>query len=354
MKRWQLAPALIEAGPLRLRRRHPPLVPFALQPALSGTRHSLQSRRADRISWYQDGPAPTRGSPPMLLMHGIGAAASAYDVRPLYEHYRHTRRVYAVEFPGYGFSARQDRRYTPRLMTDAVHEVLEQIRREYGYAPVDALALSLSCEFLARAATENSAAFRSVALASPTGLSGSQLREGRAGSTMGTRWTSTILMGSRWQRPLYDFITRPMCLRLSLRRVFGSRRIDPGLLEYDWLVGRQAGAQFAPMSYLSGCLYSGDSGRLYRGLKKPVWLVHGTRGAYARYAGLARLADRRNWTVQTLPTGAMPWFEMPEEFIRRYDAWLEGVCQTAFPNVALGRTDGRAESPVHLARTDAA
>ena len=100
----------------------------------------------------------------MLLIHSINAAGSAYEVRPLYEHYRNSRTVYALDLPGYGFSERDDRDYTPRLMTDAIHSMVAEIQRLHGDAPIDVLALSLSGEFLARAAFEAPAAFRSLAL----------------------------------------------------------------------------------------------------------------------------------------------------------------------------------------------
>ena len=103
-------------------------------------------------------------------MHSVNAAASAAEVRPLHEHYRATRTVFSVDLPGYGFSERSDRVYTPRLMTDALHATVAEIRARCGEAPVDALACSLSCEFLARAAVEAPAAYRSIALVSPTGF----------------------------------------------------------------------------------------------------------------------------------------------------------------------------------------
>lgn len=72
--------------------------------------------------------------------------------------------------------------YTPRLMTDALHAVLAQIQARCGAGPVDALALSLSAEFLARAAAENPAGFGRLALVSPTGFSGRRAWHGPAGS----------------------------------------------------------------------------------------------------------------------------------------------------------------------------
>ena len=75
-------------------------------------------------------------------------------MRPIYEHYRQSRPVYALDLPGFGFSERTDRPYLPRLMTDAVHAMTDAIRRTHDGVPVDVMAVSLSSEYAARAAHE--------------------------------------------------------------------------------------------------------------------------------------------------------------------------------------------------------
>ena len=60
---------------------------------------------------------------------------------------------------------------------------------------------------------------------------------------------------------------------------------------------------------------------MYRSLTQPVWVIHGVRGDFVVYRGLAALAGNSNWTVEVLPTGALPHFEMPAEFVARYDRW---------------------------------
>jgi pimeloyl-ACP methyl ester carboxylesterase len=160
-----------------------------LPAAVSGERYEFASP-AGRLSAYVAGQGP-----PLLLIHSINASASAAEMRPLHEHYRATRTVFSVDLPGYGFSDRSDRNYTPRLMTDAVHAVTEQIRARCGPAPVDALALSLSCEYLARAAAEAPDAYRSVALVSPTGFRGLRPWRGPSGSTRGKPWLYKTLRG---------------------------------------------------------------------------------------------------------------------------------------------------------------
>lgn len=139
----------------------PPTLPRALDADLHET-----TGRSGRLAYYVGGDGP-----PLLLVHSINAAASAYEVKPVYDRMRTFRRVYSVELPGYGHSDRSGRRYDIRLFTDAVHDMLDLIERETGAQPVDALALSLSSEFLARAAVEKPERLRTLAFVTPTGFS---------------------------------------------------------------------------------------------------------------------------------------------------------------------------------------
>jgi pimeloyl-ACP methyl ester carboxylesterase len=294
-------------------------------PALQATRRELETRATGRVSWYQDGPASAPGATPLLLVHSINAAGSAYEVKPLFEHYRETRPVYALDLPGFGLSARDDRKYDPRLMTAAIDAVVAVIGREHGGIPVDALALSLSSEFLARSALGSPAAYRSLAFVSPTGFDSAKLREGAPGSTLGRPGMRALFTQPAWRRGLFELLTRRGVIRYFLRRSWGADNIDPGMLDYDYAITRAAGAEYAPLQFLSGYLFSGDSGHVYRALSQPVWAVHGVRGDFHRYPGLAQMAARTNWTIEVFPTGALPHFELPAEFVQRYDAWSRGL-----------------------------
>jgi pimeloyl-ACP methyl ester carboxylesterase len=295
----------------------------SLEPALAGTRCELQSAQAGRISWYYAGPVrSTRATVPLLLVHSVNAAASAYEVKPLYDRYGQLRPVYALDLPGFGFSERSDRRYTPRLMTDAIHALLGEIRREHGPVPVDAIALSLSSEFLARAASEAPSHYRTVALVSPTGFNRDALREGPAGSTVGKGGLPAVLRRLGLGRRVFSLLTRRRVIGYFLRRTWGSANYDRGLLDYDYVTTRPAGAEFAPLQFIGGMLFSGDSGTVYRSLLQPVWAIHGVRGDFTDYRALPLVASRSNWTVDVLPTGAMPQLEMPLEFMQHYDGWI--------------------------------
>ncbi len=280
------------------------------------------------MSWYQDAPpVPLAAARPLVLVHSVNAAGSAYEVKPLYDHYRRTRPVYALDLPGFGLSDRSRRPYTPRLMTDALLALVAEVRRLHGGARVDAIALSLASEFLARAAVEAPPAFRSLGFVSPTGFNRLPLRAGPPGSDLGLPRLHAVMASPSLGRWLFHNLTRRPVIAYFLRRTWGSRNIDGGLLDYDFLVTRPAGAEHAPLRFLTGFLFSGDSGTLYRSLSQPVWVVHGTRGDFVNYRGLREFAGNRQWTVEVLPTGALPHFEMLAEFLERYEAWCLRVAE---------------------------
>jgi pimeloyl-ACP methyl ester carboxylesterase len=300
-------------------------------PALAGTRHEITPPGVGLVSWYQDAPPdppasnPAASAPPLVLVHSVNAAASAYEVKPLYDHYRRTRPVYALDLPGFGLSDRSRRPYTPRLMTDAILALVAEVRRVHGDVSVDAIALSLSTEFLARAAVESAATFRTLGLVSPTGFTRLRLREGPAGSDLGLPRLHAVMARPSIGRWLFHNLTRRSVIAYFLRRTWGSRNIDLGLLDYDFLLTRPEGAEHAPLRFLTGFLFSGDSGTLYRSLTQPVWVVHGTRGDFVKYPGLREFSGNPRWTIEVLPTGALPHFEMLTEFLQLYEAWCQRV-----------------------------
>jgi pimeloyl-ACP methyl ester carboxylesterase len=66
--------------------------------------------------------------------------------------FRGQRPVYAIDLPGFGFSERTDRVYYPELYADTLIEWIESYLPGSAQ-PVDLIALSLSCEFAAIAAS---------------------------------------------------------------------------------------------------------------------------------------------------------------------------------------------------------
>jgi hypothetical protein len=287
--------------------------------AVVGEREFIDDPRCGRMCLHVAGDGP-----PVLLVHSVNAAASAAEVRPLHDHLRTSRRVYSIDLPGYGASLRSDRPYTPRLMTDALHAAVAHIQARCGPAPVDALAVSLACEFLARAAAETPAAFGRIALVSPTGFAGRNPPRGPPGSTRHLPWLYSTLRGpgGRWGGPLFRALTRPGVIRYFLRRTWGGPAIDEEMWRYAVWTTRQPGAEFAPLCFLAASMFSADIGNIYEQLTQPVWVSHGVRGDFTDYRGLHTVSGRPNWSVDVFQTGAMPYFEVPAPFNATLDRFL--------------------------------
>lgn len=299
----------------------PPRTAPALPPAVPGELVFVDDPRTGKVAFYAAGPASGEAAP-ALLVHSVNAAASAYEVRPVFEHLAATRPTYALDLPGFGHSDRSDRAYSPRLMTDAVLVALDEVRRRHPGATVDVLGLSLGCEFVARAASEVPEVFRSVALVSPTGLDGRGRRVGAPGTTRAVPGLHAVLSFSLWDDALFGALTRPGTIRYFLERTWGGKDIDEGLWAYDVLTTQQPGAKHAPLRFVSAQLFSADATRLYESLAMPVWVAHGVRGDFTDYRGVPAMSERGNWRVRVFETGALPFFEMREPFLTAYDAFL--------------------------------
>jgi pimeloyl-ACP methyl ester carboxylesterase len=288
---------------------------------VSGQRHEIGSP-VGRLTYYAAGPDAQSEAPPLLLIHSINAAGSAYEIKPLYEYYRQSRTVYALELPGFGHSERGKREYSVRVMTDAILLCVREIQNVHGRGPIDALAVSLSSEFLARAVTETPLKFRTAALVSPTGFrSRDKITKWRDG-TRGMPVLHAIFEVPLWSEAFFRLLSTRASIRYFLRKTWGSPDIDEGLAEYDYLTTHQPGAQHAPYYFVSGFLFSQDILRIYQSLTLPVWMSHGVRGDFVDYSNKTVVEGRANWTIEVFQTGAMPHFEAREGFIRSYDAFL--------------------------------
>ncbi len=284
---------------------------------LNAERRDL-SGRAGRVALWRAG----RGAP-VLLLHSINAAASAYEVRPAFEAIARSRRAYAPDLPGFGFSERGDRRYDVALYVAAVEDALDAIAEECGDVPVDVFALSLSSEFAARVAAGRPARIRTLTLVTPTGLDrrSASLRA-PPGTDREVPGVHRVLSQRLWSQALFDVLTSRPSVRYFLQRTWGSKSIDEGLWNYSWTTARQPGARFAPLVFLSGRLFSKDIRDVYERLAMPVWVPHATRGDFRDFSGADWTASRRNWRLQPFDSGALPHFEHPAAFEASFRAFL--------------------------------
>lgn len=282
----------------------------ALRPALSGERRFLDLPGSLRVAYYAD---PRGAGRPLILTSSVNAAASAYEMKPLWDAYAGTRPLYALEWPGFGSSGRPDVRYTPELMAEALTALVARIGTD-----VDVVALSLGSEFAARAALAEPR-IRSLVLISPSGLG--QPRGG-------TQEASAEDGGERLYRrlravgtPLYALLRTRPSIELFLDRSFRGP-VDLGLVEYSLETTRQPGAKNAPLSFISGVLFTPDAYRdLYSRLTVPVLVLY-DRDGFVSFDRLGQFAARPGVsTVRIEGTDGLPHFERLPEVRSALDAF---------------------------------
>lgn len=258
--------------------------------ALEGEVFSLRSR-AGTVAYYVHGVARRNAplgaaKPPLLFIHSVNAAASSHEMKPLYDHYARERRVYALDLPGFGFSERTDRAYTPELMRLAINDFVE---RELKGGPVDAVALSLGSEFLALAAQAEPKQFRSLSFLSPTGMSRGDAARRRNDSL------HRLLRVPLWRRPVYDLLTSRPSLRYFTSQSM-RRGAMGGYVNYAYVTSHQPAAEHAPFAFVSGRLFTPTIFNVYDALAQPCALVYG-RDAFTSYDRVDVLRGKPNWRI---------------------------------------------------------
>ncbi len=99
------------------------------------------------------------------------------------------------------------------------------------------------------------------------------------------------------------------------------RSVDAAFVEYYYALSEQPRARHAPLSFLSGYLFSKDVFTLYVGLTQPVWLTHGTRGDFVDYRLTAKFIGRPHWSINVFEGGALPHFERLVRVVQSWEAF---------------------------------
>jgi pimeloyl-ACP methyl ester carboxylesterase len=249
--------------------------PLALDAAVT----FLDTASSGRIACYRD----DRGDDaPVVLVHSVNAAASAYEMRPLFEHYQGYRPVYALDLPGFGASSRDDAKYTPQRFIDAIERVLIDVV-DAEQRPATVVALSLSCEFAAGVAIRSSRLIRSLVHLSPTGLDARPRKPGRFSALQRT------LFHNDWvARGVFPLLASRPSVRYFLSKSFvGS--VPQDLVEKALAASHVRGARHAPAAFLSGELFTPDAlQNLYLKVEVPQLVVY-DKDAYSDFGAVPRL-----------------------------------------------------------------
>ncbi len=287
-----------------------------LPDALPAERKTFTSSVAGTLSYYR---GQVRTGHPLVLIHSINAAASSYEMKPIFLHYRGQRPVFALDLPGFGFSERSKRVYSPGLYETAL---LDFLKTQVG-EPADVVALSLGSEFAARAARAEPDLFHSLVMISPTGFSFRSERGSQKASQTGlSDLLHPLFSFPLWARAFYDLITTRLSIQYFLRQSFVGT-VPPDLVEYAYATAHQPGAEFAPLYFISGKLFTpGIRQAVYERLQVPTLVLY-DRDAFTSFEMLPDLLTKNpNWlAVRLVPSLGLPQFERLEDTVEVLDSF---------------------------------
>jgi pimeloyl-ACP methyl ester carboxylesterase len=290
-----------------------------LPEAVPGERKIFHSPAAGKISYYTQ---PGAGGRPTVLIHSINAAASAYEMRPLYTAFQGKRPVTALDLPGFGYSDRTKRVYSPGLYTHVILEFLSAVVGE----PADVVALSLGCEFAAHAALLQPELFSSLVMISPSGFSQGK---GDRGSQQASRSGLGEILHAAfavplWARPFYDLLTTRASIEYFLRQSFIGP-VPPDLVEYDYAAAHQPGAEHAPLYFISGRLFTPEICQaVYENLQIPALVLY-DRDSFVSFDMLPAALETNPYlrAVRLVPTLGLPHFEQTEKTVEVLERFWE-------------------------------
>jgi pimeloyl-ACP methyl ester carboxylesterase len=255
------------------------------------------------------------------LLHSLNAVASTYELKPIAEHLaaETDRPLYAVDWLGFGRSARPAIEYSPTVFTEQLYQVLDALPAR----PADLVALSLGCEYAAQMALQAAPWVRRLVLVSPTGFTAARGPSGLA----------RIGLALAGPSGLFELFFARLTRRASLRE-FYKRQVflEPGavpdaLIDYAATTARIQGAHHAPRRFVQGRLYLDDvADSVYSRLYRPTLLLTPSEPGptVQSFERLPAVLDRnpRFLTHRPLPGGLMPHWDAPASCFEVLDAFL--------------------------------
>jgi pimeloyl-ACP methyl ester carboxylesterase len=270
---------------------------------------------------------------PVVLLHSINAAASNAEMAALADELSSTFSTWNVDLPGFGESSKRAQRYDIALYAQAVTDIIEHVRARESVDAVDVVALSLTSEFAARAASHGNGSIASLTLISPTGMDTHadkplSPKDGGLRRKLADAFENSVL-----GRAAYRALSQPASIRFFLRRIFGSSTIDPKILEAALAAPSRPNAERAPLAFVTGRLFSPDAAYVYGLVCVPMMIVYGTRGAFANLPVPAALKRHPRVSVFSFETGAMPHVEQPSIFARVWKNFAGNATTISMPAV---------------------
>lgn len=276
-----------------------------------------------RLVYYETGPAQAAAgdggsvtAEPVVLVHSIHAAASAWEMRELFARLGGERRVFALDLLGFGASERPDIDYDADLYQDLLRDFVREVVGE----PAHVLASSVSASHALQAAAADASLFRSLVLVNPTGL----LTQATGPDGRG-RLLQNLVRLPFLGEALYNLLVSRPSLAYYGSRIYRDPAVEEENAEQQYATAHQPGARYAPAAFLGSALGKNVYMAL-RTLEVPalsIWSggdIVDTKRESEAYAAVA--PGLRQVLIED--AGSVPHEERPEEVAEAVTGWLAG------------------------------
>ena len=275
-----------------------------LPPTLPGAMHDWMWR-GWRVRYTTLGSGP-----PVVLLHGIHAAASSFEMRQMFEPLSHDYTVFALDWLGFGKSARPSVRYDGHLYADLLSDFLLEVVQ----GPCTLVASSLSAAQAVAVAREEPTSVQRLVLLSPT----FQTRIGPGGWVLG-KLLALPLIG----KAAFNVLVSHASIQSYMRRAYAdTSRVDDALVGQLWATSHQPNARLAPTAFVAGAL---DLSATEAGvpIAAPILVLRGSVPGIGKAAADAELrALGPNVTLETLPRiGQLPHDEAADRVLEILRNW---------------------------------
>ncbi|ERH13461.1 MAG: putative hydrolase or acyltransferases (alpha/beta hydrolase superfamily) [halophilic archaeon J07HB67] len=271
-----------------------------LEPPLSGTHDSYRWRGMDVHYTEAGDPADET----LVCVHGINAAGSSGEFREIVADLAEDHHVVAPDLPGFGCSDRPSLRYSAALYEDFLGDFLG----EYDQPAV--VASSLSAAYVVAALERADTDASRLALICPTATGGPEPPK---------TWLRELVRAPVVGETIFNLLGSEPSIRYfnADHGYWNPEKAGDEWQDYEWRTTHQAGARFAPASFIAGDLNSDVAlGPALAELDVPTTILWGREAdlpPLAEGRALAETADAR--LVVFDEAMLLPHVEFPERFV---------------------------------------
>jgi pimeloyl-ACP methyl ester carboxylesterase len=262
--------------------------------------------------------------PPLLLVHGIGAGASSFEWRSVWDALAQKHTVYAIDLLGFGKSDKPPIVYSDATYINLLSDFAKQVMGVGdGKGEADVIATSLSAAYVIALSQRDPSLFHRLVLVCPTGI-----EELEKPITLASTLVRALLRTPVLGTSVYNAIAS----RASIRKYLATRiyadptRVTDEVVDAYYTSAHQPGGDNALPSFVSGYL-NANVAEAFKGVVDLPLIVWGAEAKQTPVSQAeAFLQANPNAKLEVIEgAGMLPHDENPEAFLTAVRPFLAGA-----------------------------